>query len=181
MELNNIFKLINPSHSYRTSDHFHVDICDFNEDQINNLFRNSLLLENTLYNFGTTQSKWDRKTNAYCMPVGRYLISNEFPRGWEILELPKYLGFRFTHNYGTIEYRMFNSVDSSLIEIARANTLLELVENSKKIILKKDFSNIKELLPRSWGFLNTYYKSPSKIELEFTSDYLTYLSSIRKY
>lgn len=180
-ELHTVHKTVQPTHSYRTSDHFHVDICDFVEDELDNLFHNSLLLENTLFNFGTLVQKWDRKTNSYCTPVGKYLSNNLTPKGWNILDIPKYLGFRFSQQFGTIEYRMFNSTDSSIIEINRANVLMELVENSKRIILNKDLSNLNSLLPNAHKILRPYLTKPVDIELETDINYNNYIASIRNY
>lgn len=179
-ELGTIWKWVKPSHSYRTSDHFHVDICDFNEEQVENLFHNSLLLENTLFNLGTLSIEWNRKTNSYCMPVGKYLGTREVPKGFNIIGLPKYLGFRFSHEYGTIEYRMFNSTDSILAQITRANILLELVERSKNIRLNS-LDNIKALLPKSYKYIAPYVTSPSEVEVDFIIDFKTYIQSLRGY
>lgn len=180
-ELGDIINLIKPSHSYRTSDHFHVDICDFNEREISNLFNNSLLLENTLFNFGTLSTEWDRKTNSYCMPVSKYLSTTIYPKGFKVMDIPKYLGFRFSNQYGTIEYRMFNSTDSILMEITRANVLLELVEYSKNIQLSSNLKNIKDLLPKSYKYIKPYISPPTTIETEFTVDMRTYLQNLRAY
>lgn len=153
MELRNLWLIYDTSHSYRTSDHIHINIQDFNQEQVNTLILNSLAMEETLFNLNIL--KWNRKNNPYCTPVNKYLeeSNNHYTRklfsteSFYFSRLPKYLGFRLTE-YGSIEYRMFESTDSVLTLLNRINICLELVNASKNLLrLNDNLSNIKLLFP----------------------------------
>jgi hypothetical protein len=152
-----------PSHSYRTSDHIHIDISDFTEDDIDRLYLNSFYLERSLFNMG--RSMFNREHNTYCVPHYKFLQSEDFRRytGFNCFKLPKYLSFRFSEEYGTIEYRMFESTNSASEILGRIGVCLELVENSKRMDVNK--VSVKRFLPSSYRRIKSYLSLNNAEEL----------------
>ena len=169
-ELDRLFKenFSTPTHSVRTSDHFHVNIRDFNEEELKNLHQNILVLEQSLFNLG--KLKFDRKHNPYCVPHWVYFqeYTNSFPEGsiGSYFELPKYLSMGFNSRFGTIEFRMFESSTTITEILRRINTLLELVDNSKHTVYTSgDLGSFaRKLLPKSFKYISRYLQESPKIE-----------------
>lgn len=169
-ELDRLFKenFSTPTHSMRTSDHFHVNIRDFNEKELKNLHQNILVLEQSLFNLG--RLKFDRKHNPYCVPHWVYFqeYTNGFTGGsiGRYFELPKYLSMGFNSVFGTIEFRMFESSTSITEILHRINVLLELVDNSKRTVYTGGGleSFAKKLLPKSFPYISRYLQESPKIE-----------------
>jgi hypothetical protein len=168
-ELNKLFKnnLTTPTHSIRTSDHFHVNIRDFDEEELKSLHKNVLALEQSLFNFG--KLKFDRKHNPYCVP--HWIFFQEYTRLIpEVMEdyfiLPKYLSVGFNTEFGTVEFRMFESSTATSEILRRINVLLEFVENSK--YLRYSGENLttfaKKLLPKSFKYISKYIQVSPQIE-----------------
>lgn len=176
-ELDKLFKnnFSTPTHSIRTSDHFHVNIRDFNEEELKNLHQNIMVLEQTLFNLG--KLKFDRKHNPYCIPHWVYFqeYTNAFP-GESIssyFELPKYLSMGFNARFGTIEFRMFESSTTITEILRRINTLLELVDNSKHTVYTGgDLGSFaRKLLPKSFKYISRHLQESPKIE-KITREYI---------
>lgn len=173
-ELDKIFKnnFSTPTHSIRTSDHFHVNIRDFNEGELKNLHQNILVLEQSLFNLG--KLKFDRKHNPYCVPHWVYFqeYTNAFPGGSieDYFILPKYLSMGFNAKFGTIEFRMFESSTTITEILRRINVLLELVDNSKKIVYTNNDlgSFARKLLPKSFKYISEYLQESPRIERSAT-------------
>ena len=169
-ELDRLFKenFSTPTHSMRTSDHFHVNIRDFNEEELKNLHQNILVLEQSLFNLG--KLKFDRKHNPYCIPHWIYFqeYTHVFPEEsiGNYFELPKYLSMGFNSRFGTIEFRMFESSTTITEILRRINTLLELVDNSKHIVYTGgDLGSFaRKLLPKSFKYISRYLQESPKIE-----------------
>lgn len=150
------------THSQRTSNHIHVNIQDFDEESVYRLYNNFLILEKTLFNL--SKIKFDREANTYCIPHWYYnKVSNLKLENciWNIFELPKYLSCRFHKDYGTIEFRMFESTNSITEILRHINICLELVELSKEIHLEPN-----NLLKQ----VDSYFKT-SKYFRDFVEEY----------
>ena len=161
----NFFK--EPTHSIRTSEHFHVNIRDFTIEELISLHTNLMVLEQTLFNFG--KIKFDRKHNTYCMPHWIYFSEYQFatPKYFdEYFELPKYLSTGFNRQFGTVEFRMFESITKISEILQRVNVLLELVEYSKTLTYSGGelAKFCRKLLPKSYKYIVQYIQESPKIE-----------------
>lgn len=133
-ELDFIFNNFEMTHSERTSDHIHVNIQDFTDTDIEVLYHNLLALEATFFNVGKV--KFSRVNNSYCMPHWEFLkIRPLEDTPWGIFSFPKYLSYRFCGGYGSVEFRMFESVNSASRLLSRINLCLEVVDRSKQGIM----------------------------------------------
>jgi hypothetical protein len=155
-----------PSHSYRTSDHIHVDVSDFTAADLNRLYSNSLYMERSLFNMG--RSMFNREHSTFCVPHYKFMQAEDINSftGFNCFKLPKYLSFRFSEEYGTIEYRMFESTDSASEILGRISVCIEIVENSKKIKVENP-AQIKHLLPTSYRRIKSYLSLNNPIKLDF--------------
>jgi hypothetical protein len=139
-----------PSHSKRTSNHIHVNVQDFSEEDLNRLHSNYMLLEPTL--FRMTDYGYARQHGTYCVPHHKYLQAFKYlekPSGFQLFYLPKYLAMGFNREFGSVEFRMYESTDSLAQILRDVNIALELVEYSKQgVTLKENYNNLPELFPR---------------------------------
>jgi hypothetical protein len=182
-ELDSLFKSCfrDLTHSSRTSEHFHVNIRDFTIEELISLHTNLMALEQTLFNLG--KIKFDRKHSTYCTPHWVYFSEYQFniPQDFDgYFTLPKYLSAGFNSKFGTIEFRMFESITRISEILQRVNVLLELVEYSKTFTYSGEelVKFCKKLLPKSYKYISQYIQESHKIE-KIKPIYLDYSQSNR--
>lgn len=164
-EIGYYFKSTKCTHSYRTSDHIHIDVNDFTKEQLFNFYKNFLIFEATFFNLG--KIKFNRQHNSYCIPHWEYNLNNPVitNKVEKLFGLPKYLSMRFHPEYGSIEFRMFESTNSISTILKRINFCLEFVENSKTITVDKaDESNLKKIAHRSFKLVERLLQESSNCD-----------------
>ena len=173
------------THSVRTSNHYHINISDLDVKEVSNIILWSAVFEDILYSLG--KIKYNRKNNPYCQSVSEqpgfiglidYIFHEEYLYFIQNFSnrIPKYCSFHINTQFGTIEYRTFDSTLSPTKNLLWINILSEFITKAKDIDFKDNiFKPLPELAERIWGRGYHYIQSfiPKKLPnvfLEYTGD-----------
>lgn len=143
-----------PTFSERTGNHYHINVTNISTEELANVVINFIIFENVFYQIGSI--KFDRINNAYCCP----LINNEYldelyyyysiknyNKFISVLidKFHKYSSLYFNTNFGTLEFRLFDSAIQFPIILKHIEILSNFFINSKGNYVDYLPNNIRDL------------------------------------